>query len=342
MRRFEMLWYLMRWSCVMNNTSKDTSGKDSARLLVSYLLPLSLFSLAGAIVYFTYEVAIVSKQIPDILLSIDNTSEKIEPIIDEVSNILDLVPPILNEVEETRKLIPPILKEVEQTRKMIPPILKEVEQTRKMIPAVLKESEAIRGELPAVLASADKASDAVAGVSKQVEATRPLISEVLKEVETTRESIPPMMDRADGLIEKARVAGKEASKGAVTGIFSGIIMAPFALVADMGRGIAGLSAEEAKHFDEKDFELIEQVSFYLLDNGSKGEERQWNNAETGSRGIVKLTEIYTEGEYSEFDCRTLTFKLYKKDDLIRESSRSFCKNEDGKWDFEDDKWDFDE
>jgi archaellum component FlaC/surface antigen len=316
--------------------------KDSARLLVSYLLPLSLFSLAGAIVYFTYEVAIVSKQIPDILLSIENTSEKIEPIIDEVGDIIELVPPILKEVEEIRKLIPPILKEVEQTRKMIPPILNEVEQTRNQIPAVLKESEAIRGELPAVLASADKASDAVAGVSKQVEATRPLISEVLKEVETTRESIPPMMDRADGLIEKARVAGKEASQGAVTGIFSGIIMAPFALVADMGRGITGLSAEEAKHFDEKDFELIEQVSFYLLDNGSKGEERQWNNAETGSRGIVKLTEIYTEGEYSEFDCRTLTFKLYKNDDLIRESSRSFCKNEDDKWDFKDDKWDFDE
>jgi archaellum component FlaC/surface antigen len=314
---------------------KGHNRNETASLLASYLLPLSLFSLAGAIVYFTYEVAVVSKQIPDILQSINNTSEKIEPVLDEVSNILDLVPPILKEVEETRKLIPPILKEVEQTRKMIPPILNEIEQTRNQIPAVLKESEAIRGELPAVLASADKASDAVAGVSKQVEATRPLISEALKEIETTRESIPPMMDRADGLIEKARVAGKEASQGAVTGIFSGIIMAPFALVADMGRGITGLSAEEAKDFNKKDFDLIEQASFHLLDNGSKGEERKWNNAETGNRGIVKLMEIYTEGEYSEFDCRTLKLKLYKKDDLIKESSHSFCKNEDNKWDFDE-------
>jgi hypothetical protein len=77
---------------------------------------------------------------------------------------------------------------------------------------VLKESRAIRGELPAVLASADKASDAVADVSQQVEVTRPLISEALKEVATTRELIPPMLDRADVLIEKARVAGKEASQ----------------------------------------------------------------------------------------------------------------------------------
>ena len=315
----------------MNDTFKDYSGKDSARLLASYLLSLSLFALAGAIVYFTYEVAIVSKQIPDILLSINNTSEQVEPIIDEVSKIIDLVPPILKEVEEIRKSIPPILKEIEQTRKMIPPILSEVEQTRKQIPAVLKESAAIRGELPAVLASADKASKAVVDISKQVEATRPLIPEVLKEVEVTRESIPPMMDRADALIEKARVAGKEASQGAVSGVFSGIIMAPFELMADAGRSITGLSAKEAKNFDEKDFEYIKRASLFLLNTGSKGEERQWNNTESNNRGIVKLTDIYSEGEYAEIDCRTLAFKIYKKESIAKESSRSFCKNDKGKW-----------
>lgn len=318
----------------MKITSKDYSGKDSARLLASYLLSLSLFSLAGAIAYFTYEVAIVSKQIPDILGSIDHTSEKVEPIIDEVSKILDLVPPILNEVEETRKLIPPILKEVEQARKMIPPILKEMEQTRKQIPAVLKEAEAIRGELPAVLASANKASSAVADVAKQVEATRPLIPEVLKEVETTRESIPAMLDRADGLIEKARAAGKEASKGAVTGLFSGIIMAPFALVKDAGRGISGMTEEEAKQLDKKDFELVEQASSYLLNTGTKGEERKWENTGSGNHGIVVLTDIYSEGEYAEIDCRSLQLKLYKKSKLIKEVLRSFCKDDNGKWDFD--------
>ena len=318
----------------MNDVSKDSSGKDSARLLASYLLPLSLFSLAGAIAYFTYEVATVSKQIPDILLSINNTSEQVEPIIDEVSQIIDLVPAILKEVEETRKLIPPILKEVEQTRKMIPPILSEVEHTRKQIPAVLKESAAIRGELPAVLASANKASGAVADVAKQDEATRPLIPEVLKEVETTRESIPPMLDRADVLIEKARVAGKEASQGAVTGIFSGIIMAPFALVADAGRGITGMTKEEAKQLDKKDFELVEKATLYLLNNGAKGEQRKWKNTASGNRGILILTDIYSEGEYAEIDCRSLKLELYKKDKMIKEIDRSFCKDDNGKWDFD--------
>ncbi len=309
--------------------------KEKARLIASYLMSLSLFSLAAAIIYFSYQMSIISTQIPDVLVSINNTSEKIEPVIDEVAEIVTLVPAILKEVEETRKLIPPILKEVEQTRKMIPPILKEVEQTRNQIPAVLAESEAIRAELPTMLASADKASGAVSDVAEQVEATRPLVSEVLKEVETTRESIPPMMDRADTLIEKARVAGKEASQGAVTGFFSGLIMAPFVLVADAGRGIAGLSVKEAENFEEEDLELNKLAALYLLNNGAVGEERKWNNTETDSYGVVTLRTTYSAGEYSEYDCRTLVFKLYAKDELIKDNPKSFCKNEEDKWDYDD-------
>ncbi len=317
----------------MNDVSQVNSNKDGARLVASYLVSLSLFALAGSIVYFTYQIAIVSKQIPDILLSIDNTTEKVEPVIADVGQIIDLVPDILKEVEEIRKIIPPILEEVEQTRKMIPPILSEVEQTRKQIPAVLKESEAIRGELPAILASTDKASAAVADVAKQVEATRPLIPEVLKEVETTREAIPPMMDRADTLIEKARVAGKEASEGAVTGLFTGIVMAPFALVGDAGKSITGLSEEEAKQLDDKDFELVKNASLYLLNNGVKGEERKWKNTDSNNHGTVIVMDIYQEGEYADVDCRTLKIQLYTKDKMIKEVPRSFCKNDDGKWDF---------
>ncbi|MBT8118565.1 MAG: hypothetical protein KJN89_02510 [Gammaproteobacteria bacterium] len=305
--------------------------KSNARLIASYLLPLSLFALAGSIVYFTYQVSMVSKQIPHILQRIDTTSEKVEPIIGDVGEIIDLVPPILKEIEEIRKLVPPILSEVEQTRNMIPPILAEVEQTRLQIPTVLDESEAIRGELPALLASADRASAAVDGVSKQVEATRPLIPEVLKEVETTRESIPPMMDRADQLIEKARVAGKEASEGAVTGVFSGIIMAPFALVSDAGKGISGLSDEEAKNYTDKDFELNQEALLKLLNTASKGDEQKWNNPESGNYGFLKLSDIYSEGEYFEIECRTINIRFYKEEKLFKQGDRSFCKNEDGKW-----------
>jgi len=306
---------------------------DTHKLLSSYFLSLSLFALAAAIAYFTYEVANVSKQIPDILVRIDNTSEKIEPILDEVSGIVDLLPPILKEVEATRKLIPPILKEVEQTRKLIPPILDEVAKTRQQIPAVLKESQAIRKDLPAVLASADKASAAVADVAKQVEKTRPLIPEVLKEVETTRESIPGMMAQADVLIEKARVAGKEASQGAVTGFFKGIILAPFALVGDAGKSIVGLSETEAKQLNKTDYNLIEKAVLELLNNGSVDDERKWANPANGTHGVVTLVDIYEKDDFSEDECRKLDLELFKNGTEMQNTSRAFCKDDDGKWDF---------
>jgi hypothetical protein len=214
-------------------------------------------------------------------------------------------------------------------------VLKEVALTREQVPAVLKQVEAMRKGIPLILASADKASDAVVVISKEVEAIRPLIPEVLKEGETTRESIPPMMDRADRLIEKASVAGKEASQGAVTGVFSGIIMAPFSLVADIGHGITGMSEEEAKVFDDRDFELIKQATLELLNNGAKGDARKWSNPASGNNGIIRLIETYNKGEFAEYDCRTLRAELYKKDKLIKKTTRSFCKNDNNQWDFDD-------
>ena len=300
---------------------KTENTKDMASLIASYLLALSLFALAASLAYFTYEMSGVSRQIPDILSSINNTSVVIEPVVDEVGEIIELLPPILKEVEETRKLVPPILS--------------EIEHTRRQIPAVLNEVAAVRKELPEVLASADRASAAVVTVSKEVEATRPLIPQVLKEMETTRESIPGMMKEADVLIDKARAAGKEASQGAVTGLFKGIITAPFVLVGDAGRAIAGVSKEEAIAFSEEDFDKIEEASLNLLADGSEGDVIEWKNPQTGNRGTVELVLIYSKGEFSEYECRTLRVKSFSKDREISNKQRSLCKNDEGKWDFDE-------
>jgi len=308
--------------------------KESAKLLASYLFSFSLLTLAASLAYFTFEMAAVSKQIPDILVSIEATSEKIEPVIGHVGEVVVLVPRILNEVEETRKMIPPILKEIEETRKIIPPILKEIEAIRKQIPVVLTEVKAVRKELPPMLASADRASAAVVTIAKEVEATRPLIPEVLKEIKTTRESIPPMMKEADVLIDKARVAGKEASRGAVSGFFSGVIMAPFDLIKNAGESISGMSEDDAKLFTEKDFELIKQVAFELLDDGSIGDVKKWENPDSGNSGSAELTDIVVD-EYSDNECRTLLSIIFEDDKELQRSEKTLCKNDDDQWDIDE-------
>ena len=309
------------------------NSKYRARLVASYLSSLAMLALAVALIYFAYQVSRVSTQIPDILTSVDHTSEKVGPIVGEVTEIRSLIPEILHEVEQTRKLVPPFLEQVEQTRLQIPPILEEVAKTREQIPPILREVEAVRKELPAVLKSADKASDAIVAVSKEIKETRPLVPEILKEVETTRESIPPMLNRADAMIDKARVAGQEASSGAVTGFFKGLITTPFKLVGDAGKTITGMSDEEIKQFTEKDLDLIEASVLYILNNGKKGDVRELNNPDSGFTGTIKLVSIDTrEEDFTTIDCRTLQMEANKHGERIKTVNRTFCKEEGGGWD----------
>lgn len=309
------------------------SSRSGAQTVASYLMSLAIFALAAALAYFTYEMSRVSVQIPDILDSVNHTTEKVAPVIEEIGEIRELVPDILHEVEQTRQLVTPILDEVEQIRLQIPPILTEVGQTRQQIPSILDEVTAVRQELPAILKSADKASNAVVTVSKEIEATRPLVPQVLTEIETTREAIPPMLDRADAMIDKARVAGQEASSGAVTGFFKGLITTPFKLVGDAGKTITGMSEEEMKDFTEKDFDLIEVAALFLLNNGKQGDVRDVANPDSGFSAKLKLvSDEIREEDFTTLECRTILFDGYKNGDLVKTVNRAFCKEEGSGWD----------
>ena len=69
----------------------------------------------------------------------------------------------------------------------------------------------------------------------------------------------------------------------------------------------------------------------LLNEGPAGDERIWKNADSGNHGTVHLTDIYSEAEYAEIDCRSLKTDFYKQGKLYKEVRHSFCKNEEGKW-----------
>jgi hypothetical protein len=273
--------------------------------------------------------------VPELLTSVNQTSDRVEPILDEVSEIRKLIPDILHEVEQTRLLVPPILEEVEQTRLQIPPILDQVERTSQYIPPVLKEVEAVRKEMPAMLKSADKASNAVVTASNEIKATRPLIEDVVQEIETTREAIPPLLDRAEGMIDQARVAGQEASSGAVTGFFKGLITTPFKLVGDAGKSITGMSDEEFNKLTQQERDLIEVTALYLLNNGKRGETKQIGEAGSGFSATLKLLDIeIVEEDFTESECRTLQYEGYKDGERLKTANRTFCSEEGGGWDLD--------
>jgi hypothetical protein len=57
------------------DTGSTPERYAGARLIASYLLSLSLIALASSLAYFTYEFSTLSRYIPDVLVSINNTTE---------------------------------------------------------------------------------------------------------------------------------------------------------------------------------------------------------------------------------------------------------------------------
>lgn len=266
----------------------------------SYVLSISLFSLAAALVYFTVELTRVANQIPAILGSVEHTSEKIEPVVREVSAIRELVPPIISEVTELRKQIPLILEEVKQTRALVPPVLEEVKQTRQLMPAILKE----------------------------VKQTRKLIPSILQEVEKTREALPPMLVKADKIVSDARQLGQKTSEGAVTGVITGIIKAPFKLVGGLGKSIFGSLDIEAQGLTKEDRDMSLNTANELVTSGKVGETRSWSNPDSGNKGSVTLKE---EKVIDDRKCRVLSFAINTDSAKGIKKDVTVCLNDEAEW-----------
>ena len=252
---------------------------SESRNKATYILSVSLFCLAGAIVYFTVELTRITVQIPAILNSVEQTSEKIEPVVKEIGEIREQIPPIIEEVRQVREQIPPILEEVKLAREQVPPILEEVKQTREAIPPILEE----------------------------VRKTREAIPPVLEEVKKTREAIPPMMEKGEKLIADAKQAGSKASEGAVTGFFTGIVKAPFKLIGGMGKSVFGALGLDVEGITEEDQKLVVETAVKVLKEAKLGDSSKWSNPDSGNNGAVTLKESKSiEGR----DCRVIQNIVY--------------------------------
>lgn len=290
----------------------------STKPIATYILAFSIFALALALVYFTVQIASISRQIPAILNSVENTSGKIEPVIAEIGNLRDLVPPVLEEVRLTREQIPPILNEVAKVRQQIPPILTEMAQVRQQLPLILEEAKNTRQMIPRVLKT-------VNGVTQEVEKIRPLVPKVLTQVEKTREAIPEMMDRADKLVAQARQAGQEASKGAVTGVLTGIITAPFNLIGSLGKKVLGISEEEQKQLTDQDIKIMTQSGQILLNSNEVNLVQEWKNPESNHHGKMTLNNIKVASAGSgEPLCKDIHLEVWESNKVLLNKVVTYC------------------
>lgn len=286
-----------------------------------YALSFSIFILAASLVYFTRYMGDVSRQIPGILDSVEKVGDKIETVMQQVSEVKEMVPSVLIEVSEIRKQIPVVVREAELIRKQAPGLLEEVSLTRQQITETTKV--------------VDQTNRVVEQAIAESVLIRPLVPEVLNEIRATRETIPETFDRADALVEKVRETGRDASEGAVSGIFSGIIAAPFNILSDLGMKILDFGDEEFEYLTQKDMRLLKSATREVVSTGDVNTAKYWENSDNETEGKVTLAKI---DRSAGMLCKILNIKIWKSKKLTTDEESVTCLNEENEWEDEDSEW----
>jgi surface antigen len=269
---------------------------EKASLYSRLFFSFSLVCLAGAIAYFSYALIQAVDELPELLDQVDEAAAFMGPVLQEAESITALIPSIVEEVAQVREQIPAILAEVGALRLELPAILAEVEKTRESIPPILAEVEQVRQAIPPVIA----------------------------EVANVREQLPSTMDRAERLIAEASSAGKQASEGAVTGFFTGIVKAPFKMVS----GASSSVFKTAGSMSQGDIKLLTDSALMRLNNAKVGSVERWGNQKSAVGGEITVVKEYSVAGRL---CRVLSFTIVNKGKLQESNESAACLDENNEW-----------
>jgi surface antigen len=298
---------------------RQLTPSERAKLLGTTIVGSALFILAAGIVYFTYTLNAVLQEVPAILSQVEQTSAMINPIVQEVDKVQAHIPPILKQVQLTREQIPPILKEVGAVREQLPAMLAEVA-------AVRQEVAAVRVALPPLVDTTAKtvqeASDSVRLIDQQ-------IPPILSEVRQTREALPGLLDRADQLVANASTVGRKATAGAMTGVLTGLIVAPFRLIGEAGKGMAdAMKLDPSSGFTAEDEQLATEATDAVIKTGQIGAQRNWQNPASKNRGTVMLLD---QKMRDQEPCFTVGQNVALSSGKTHQVHLTFCQHPDGTW-----------
>lgn len=80
-------------------------------------------------------------------------------------------------------------------------------------------------------------------------------------------------------------------------------------------------------FSEQDKQLYLDTLHQFLDSGEDGSEIEWQNAETGSGGQIRIKNTF---DHDGMNCRRIWVTNHA-DDKTGAGTYVFCKSEDGSW-----------
>jgi surface antigen len=167
-----------------------------------------------------------------------------------------------------------------------------------------------------------EASDSVRRIDQQ-------IPPILSEVRQTREALPGLLDRADQLVAKASNVGREATQGAMTGVLGGLIVAPFRLIGEAGKGMAGaMKLDPSTGFTPEDERLATEATDAVIKTGQIGAQRNWQNPASRNSGTVTLLDKKMRDQEP---CFTVGQNVALSSGKTHTAELTFCQHPDGTW-----------
>jgi surface antigen len=126
---------------------------------------------------------------------------------------------------------------------------------------------------------------------------------MINSVQATQQMITPTLNRVEVLIQQARDAGKQASEGAVSGVFTGVVKLPTTVLSNMSNKIFGSDNVYKDNADR-----ISKATSEVINSGVIGTTKSWKNDNTGATGTVTLQSI---SSLASKECRILAFYTKK-------------------------------
>jgi len=222
------------------------------------------------------------------------------------------------------------MAQVEAINRQVDPILQRVDETVAVV-------DKTQQQIPQIVAATDNAIVALNQTRKEVV---PLVPKTLEEIRLTREAVNPTLDRVEDLvddaflkaqqtIESAESAGKQASEGAVKGLFTGLIKLPFQLVGTLASPIVkNIDPDVAKLITEEDIELMVEAGNSVIKSGKVDRERRWENPASGNSGSITITRYF---ELKGLECVEARVRINNRRRQIQDKRNEFCRDAEEKW-----------
>jgi len=313
--------------------SPPVSAENLKTSVADHWRSFALFALALAIAYFAFALASIARHIPDFLAQVEELRQQAGATVEKVNPIVEAVPDILSVADNISTTIPAIVNESEQYRALVPQILQEIEANRAQIPIILqqvdlvqKQVDGLHKDLPEVLSTIGQASATIAETNKQVADIIPLVPPVLDQIEQTRVDIPVYLTRVENIVASSREVTEEAGKGAVTGVFKGIIATPFDLLKG-GKDFLVSGFESKNDYTEKDLELVFEAAKSVLES-ERITSKSWSNPDSGHSGQISMIKQYQK---KGLECKQINVMFRTKNGNEENSEESVCLNENGQW-----------